>query len=65
VSICEPKRTKDHGMILKLDVETAYNGAMRWDILEEEVIGRGFPQKVDQLGYADCQRRTCMHQFFT
>jgi len=52
-------------MILKLDVETAYNGAMRWDILEEEVIGRGFPQKVDQLGYADCQRRTCMHHFFT
>ena len=38
----ELKRSKRRGLILKIDFEKAYD-RVRWDFLEEILVGRGFP----------------------
>ena len=40
--IHELKSTKKRGLILKIDFEKAYD-KVRWDFLEEVLIGKGFP----------------------
>lgn len=40
----ELKRTKARGMVLKIDFEKAYD-RVRWDFIEQVMIGKGFPQK--------------------
>ena len=42
--IHELKRTKRKGIILKIDFEKAYD-KVRWDFLEEVLVGKGFPAK--------------------
>jgi len=42
--IHELKRTKRKGIILKIDFDKAYD-KVRWDFLEEVLVGKGFPAK--------------------
>lgn len=40
----ELRRSKTQGLILKIDFEKAYD-RVRWSFLEQNLIGKGFPQK--------------------